>query len=98
MRALRTARIPAGPRRNRLDALPLAIAQDAEEVGRERLALLAPWEMGSARSRDVVRAMLGRASQVSFARTSSSNKGRAQVACVGRLLSAPRSPIESAMT
>jgi hypothetical protein len=45
VRSLRTARLAARTRGDGLDALSLALAQDAERVRRERLTLLAASEM-----------------------------------------------------
>ena len=48
LRALRAVRVAAGTRCDGLNALPLPVVQDAEEVRRERLALLAAKEMAAA--------------------------------------------------
>ncbi len=49
LRALRAVRVTAGASRDGLDALALPVAQDPEEVRRERFSLLAPREMAADR-------------------------------------------------
>ena len=49
LRALRAVRVTAGASRDGLNALALPVAQDAEEVRRERFSLLAPREMAADR-------------------------------------------------